>query len=83
MWSVGCVVAEMLTLFPLLPGDSEIDQLSRVCHLLGKPTAERYVGSLAYTFCLWLGVWMMWLYDTEQRVRRGYPTGAYVFIFVL
>jgi serine/threonine protein kinase len=38
----GCVVAEMATLYPLLPGDSEIDQLSQVCKLLGRPTHDSW-----------------------------------------
>lgn len=32
----------MLTLYPLLPGESEIDQVSRVCALLGSPTQESW-----------------------------------------
>ena len=28
VWSLGCIFAEMLTKKPLLPGDSEIDQVS-------------------------------------------------------
>ncbi len=30
MWSVGCVLAELLTLKPLFPGKAEIDQINRI-----------------------------------------------------
>ena len=30
VWSLGCIFAEMLTKKPLLPGDSEIDQVSAI-----------------------------------------------------
>lgn len=30
MWSVGCIMAELLSKEPLFPGKSEIDQLDKV-----------------------------------------------------
>ncbi|KAK9811920.1 hypothetical protein WJX72_012409 [[Myrmecia] bisecta] len=35
MWAAGCVFAEMLGGGPLLPGETDIDQLGRVIHLFG------------------------------------------------
>lgn len=35
MWAVGCILAELLGLLPLVPGDNDIDQLSRTISLLG------------------------------------------------
>lgn len=40
MWSVGCILAEMCNMKPLLPGDSEIDQLHRIFRVLGTPTID-------------------------------------------
>ena len=37
IWAVGCIMAEMYTLQPLFPGRSEIDQIFRVCSVLGTP----------------------------------------------
>jgi serine/threonine protein kinase len=37
-WSIGCILAEMATLQPLFPGDSEIDTLFRIFRKLGTPT---------------------------------------------
>lgn len=35
LWSLGCIFAELLTLEPLFPGVSDIDQLSRIFTTLG------------------------------------------------
>ena len=43
-WACGCVIAELLTLSPLLPGDTDIDQLLKVTQLMGSPTAARWPG---------------------------------------
>ncbi|KAI9022933.1 kinase-like domain-containing protein [Phycomyces nitens] len=37
LWAVGAIFAEIVTLRPLFPGQSEIDQLYRICQLLGSP----------------------------------------------
>jgi mitogen-activated protein kinase 1/3 len=39
VWSVGCILAEMLGRRPLLPGDSPKTQLQRIVKLLGTPSA--------------------------------------------
>lgn len=44
VWSVGCILCELVTLRPLFPGDSEIDQLYRIFRLLGTPTNEAWPG---------------------------------------
>jgi cyclin-dependent kinase len=40
MWSTGCIVAEMASLTPLFPGDSEIDTIFRIFRKLGTPSPE-------------------------------------------
>lgn len=37
MWSFGCILAELLTGYPLFPGEDEVDQLSCVMEVLGVP----------------------------------------------
>ena len=37
MWSLGCIVAELLTGDPLFQGDSEADQLYAIMEVLGYP----------------------------------------------
>lgn len=38
-WSVGCVVAEVALGVPVLPGESEYNQLARIVSMLGPPPA--------------------------------------------
>lgn len=40
MWSVGCIMAEMLTGKALFPGTDHIDQLTRILVLCGTPTED-------------------------------------------
>ena len=40
MWSLGCIVAEMVTGGPLLPGKDEDDQLALIVELLGIPGTD-------------------------------------------
>lgn len=40
MWSLGCILAELLTGYPLLPGEDEGDQLACIIELLGMPAAK-------------------------------------------
>lgn len=37
MWSLGCILVELYTGFPLFPGEDEADQLSCMIELLGMP----------------------------------------------
>lgn len=39
LWAVGVIFAELVSLRPLFPGQSEIDQLFRICQVLGNPSA--------------------------------------------
>ncbi|GAX85187.1 hypothetical protein CEUSTIGMA_g12605.t1 [Chlamydomonas eustigma] len=40
VWSVGCVIAELLLGQPLFPGESGVDQLVEIIKVLGTPTKE-------------------------------------------
>ncbi|KAF4367536.1 hypothetical protein CsatB_024857 [Cannabis sativa] len=37
MWAVGAILAELFTFSPIFPGESEIDQLFKICCVLGTP----------------------------------------------
>ncbi|XP_022771530.1 serine/threonine-protein kinase MHK-like isoform X8 [Durio zibethinus] len=37
MWAVGAILAELFTSYPIFPGESEIDQLYKICCVLGAP----------------------------------------------
>ncbi len=40
MWSVGCILGELLGGRPMYPGTSTLNQLHRICESTGLPTAE-------------------------------------------
>ncbi|XP_078276371.1 dual specificity tyrosine-phosphorylation-regulated kinase 2-like isoform X2 [Rhinoraja longicauda] len=40
MWSFGCILAELLTGYPLFPGEDEGDQLACILELLGLPAQK-------------------------------------------
>eukprot|EP01132_Coremiostelium_polycephalum_P002242 gene2242-2764_t len=40
IWSIGCILAEMLIGKPLFPGSNSNDQLGRIIEVLGTPTQE-------------------------------------------
>ncbi|CAM0140778.1 unnamed protein product [Umbelopsis sp. WA50703] len=75
MWSVGCIFAEMVTLRPLFPGDSQIDELFRIFRILGTPTEEHWNGVTSLpdyspTFPQWKGE------ELENVVSYLGPHGA-------
>ena len=39
-WGVGCVYFEVLALFPLFPGNNELDQVHKIHNILGTPSHE-------------------------------------------
>ncbi|KAJ3222584.1 hypothetical protein HK099_002138 [Clydaea vesicula] len=39
IWAVGAIMAEVFTLDPLFPGQSEIDQIHKICTVLGPPSS--------------------------------------------
>lgn len=40
MWAVGAILAELFTLSPLFPGESETDQIYKICTVLGNPDSN-------------------------------------------
>lgn len=46
VWSVGCIMAQLLTGHALLNGQGEIDQLRKTYDVLGNPAADSYLATL-------------------------------------
>ncbi|CAA2999198.1 cyclin-dependent kinase G-2-like isoform X1 [Olea europaea subsp. europaea] len=44
MWSLGCIMAELLSKEPLFNGKTELDQLNKIYRILGKPNEEISTG---------------------------------------
>ncbi|XP_030645401.1 dual specificity tyrosine-phosphorylation-regulated kinase 4 [Chanos chanos] len=40
MWSLGCILAELYTGYPLFPGESEVEQIACIMEVLGMPPNE-------------------------------------------
>ena len=40
IWGAGCVLFEIIALYPLFPGSDEIDQINRIHKVLGTPSRE-------------------------------------------
>ena len=40
IWGVGCVMFEITTLYPLFPGNNELDQVHRIHNILGTPHSK-------------------------------------------
>lgn len=38
IWSVGCVIAELMLTMPIFPGESGVDQIVEIIKILGTPT---------------------------------------------
>ncbi|XP_003745813.2 cyclin-dependent kinase 7 [Galendromus occidentalis] len=44
MWAVGCILAELLLRLPFLPGETDLDQISKIFQCMGTPTEETWPG---------------------------------------
>uniref|UniRef100_A0A1B6D9I6 Protein kinase domain-containing protein n=2 Tax=Clastoptera arizonana TaxID=38151 RepID=A0A1B6D9I6_9HEMI len=42
LWAVGCIMAELYTFRPLFPGNSEIDEIFKICSILGTPDKREW-----------------------------------------
>ena len=42
IWSVGCILAELMLRIPYLPGESDMDQLKTIFRALGTPTEDEW-----------------------------------------
>lgn len=42
MWAVGAIMAELFTLAPLFPGESETDEIYKICSVLGTPDTQSW-----------------------------------------
>ncbi|EGO04818.1 hypothetical protein SERLA73DRAFT_100679 [Serpula lacrymans var. lacrymans S7.3] len=44
MWALGTIMAELVNLRPLFPGSGQIDQIARICEVLGDPCEDYGTG---------------------------------------
>ncbi|KAG9218142.1 hypothetical protein CCMSSC00406_0008081 [Pleurotus cornucopiae] len=51
IWGIGCVLAEMFTRKPILPGTSDVDQLEKIWQLCGTPNQHTWPNHDALPGC--------------------------------
>ncbi|WOL19515.1 cyclin-dependent kinase F-4-like isoform X4 [Canna indica] len=42
MWAMGAIMAELFTLRPLFPGSSEVDEIFKICNVIGSPNKNTW-----------------------------------------
>ncbi|KAJ6812204.1 cyclin-dependent kinase F-4-like [Iris pallida] len=42
MWAMGAIMAELFTLCPLFPGSSEVDEIRKICSVIGSPNLDSW-----------------------------------------
>ena len=47
VWAAGCVLFEVISLYPLFPGSDEVDQINRIHKILGTPPRETLTNLMA------------------------------------
>jgi mitogen-activated protein kinase 15 len=73
MWSMGCILAELLLGKPVFPGTSTLNQLDRVMELIGRPTAE----DIEAVDCTLASTMLDSLPPTKaKRLRDVFPTAS-------
>ncbi|TFK41515.1 kinase-like domain-containing protein [Crucibulum laeve] len=62
MWGIGCVLGEMFTRRPILPGTSDLDQLEKIWQLCGSPNQHTWPNHDRLPGC-----------EGVKRYNNGYP----------
>jgi cell division cycle 2-like len=55
VWSIGCIMAELLTRKPLFAGKNELNQIDLIFKTLGTPTPETWPGEFIIFFFYYIG----------------------------
>jgi serine/threonine protein kinase len=42
IWAVGCIMAELYSLDPIFPGDTEVDEINKIAEVLGSPSPSNW-----------------------------------------
>ena len=72
VWSIGCIIAELLGRTPLFPGEDFLDQVQRIISVLGTPSVEdmKYIGNKDAIKYIWLTCFDMTQGHSELSQRE-------------
>ena len=73
MWSLGCIMAELLTKKPLFLGQSRFDQINKICKVLGTPNRKIWPN-----FVNLLQVPSNMINQPFNKLREHFPSMAFV-----
>merc|ERR1712216_352724 len=73
MWSVGCILAELLLKKPIFSGHSEMEQLSEMFKVLGVPDEDRWPGFKD----LPVASSVRFKQKKKNRLREKFPAAAF------
>ncbi|KAK4377007.1 hypothetical protein RND71_003303 [Anisodus tanguticus] len=72
MWSLGCIMAEMLSKEPLFNGRTEVDQIDKIFRILGTPNETIWPG-----FSKLPGVKVNFVKHQYNNLRKIFPATAF------
>ncbi|KAG9446662.1 hypothetical protein H6P81_012790 [Aristolochia fimbriata] len=72
MWSLGCIMAELLAKEPLFSGKNEIDQLDKIFKTLGTPTENIWPG-----FTMLPGARVKYTKQPYNNLRKKFPRASF------
>lgn len=73
MWSVGCIMAELLSKKPLFCGKTELDQLDKIFRILGMPNEDIWPGFLKLP-----GAKPKFVKHRYNRLREEFPATSFI-----
>lgn len=75
IWSVGCIMAELLLGGePLVPGQGEVDQINKIFSLIGSPTEEKWPGCSTLPH---IKQGSSWRWPATSSLREKFPRVSY------
>nr|WNT93103.1 CDKG1-1 protein [Phyllostachys edulis] len=72
MWSLGCIMAELLSKEPLFNGKTEIDQLNKIFKILGTPNEQIWPG-----YSKLPGASVKFVKQQYNRLRDKFPAASF------
>ncbi|XP_042487468.1 cyclin-dependent kinase G-2-like [Macadamia integrifolia] len=72
MWSLGCIMAELLAKEPLFPGKAEVDQIDKIFKMLGTPNETIWPG-----FSKLPGVKVNFVKHRYNMLRKKFPATSF------